>query len=345
MEYKEIFYEAKIINEREVAGIASVFNVRDSYGDIVEKGAFTKTIKEHLRRIKFLWQHDFRLPPVAMINEVNEISKRQLPKQVRDEFPEATGGLEVTREYLDTQMGNDILKGIKQGAINEMSIGYDPVRVKYDKPTDGTDSTRYLQELRLWDLSDVNWGANAATVAQKKVIPFKETPPADEGTSWDAGAEVKKSEVADLKIMCAWYDEDDKESKSAYKLPHHQKNDSYNVVWNGVKAAMGALLGARGGIDVPEGDRKAIYNHLSKHYKAWDKEPPDFKLIELIANANQLLDSGQVDKKTIRPLLDFAEQLISAEPERKIETPPLTLISQDQLRAIKTRLELAARMI
>lgn len=45
----------------ELAGYASVFGVRDSHGDIVERGAFERTIQEHKDNgtmPKFLLQHD-----------------------------------------------------------------------------------------------------------------------------------------------------------------------------------------------------------------------------------------------------------------------------------------------
>ena len=53
-------------------------------------------------------------------------------------------------------------------------------------------------------------------------------------------------------------------------------------------AAMNALVsGARGGVDIPEKDRRAVYDHLAKHYADFGKEPPDYKLIEL---------GGMIDK-------------------------------------------------
>jgi hypothetical protein len=76
--------------------------------------------------------------------------------------------------------------------------------------------------------------------------------------------------------MCAWYDSDNPDVKSSYKLPHHHASGNHAVVWRGVAAAMAALLGARGGVDIPDSDKEGVYNHLAKHYKDFDKEPPEF---------------------------------------------------------------------
>ena len=111
---------------------------------------------------------------------------------------------------------------------------------------------------------------------EKGVIPFKETPKAPEGEKWDAGKEVREAEISDLKIMCTWFDSENPDIKTAYKLPHH-KASGHSVVWRAVAAAMGALLGARGGVIIPTSDKKGVYNHLVKHYKQFGKEPPEFK--------------------------------------------------------------------
>lgn len=102
------------------------------------------------------------------------------------------------------------------------------------------------------------------------------TPKADEDEAWDGAAERSAAEVADLKVMCSWVDSENDDTKGAYKLPHH-KASGKAVVWKGVSAAMGALLGARGGVDIPDDDRKGVYGHLKKHYAEFDKEPPEFK--------------------------------------------------------------------
>lgn len=111
----------------------------------------------------------------------------------------------------------------------------------------------------------------------KGAIPFKHYPLADEADAWDAGAAVKGADTDDLKIMSAWYDSENADVKGSYKLPHHLGNaDGYKTVWKGVAAAMAALLGSRGGVDIPEGDQEKTYNHLKKHYAEFGKEPPEF---------------------------------------------------------------------
>ena len=111
----------------------------------------------------------------------------------------------------------------------------------------------------------------------KAVIPFKETAKAPSDQVWEGSNEVVDADVKDLKEMCAWYDKDNADMKGSYKLPHHKAIADHIVVWRGVSAAMGSLLGARGGVAIPAGDRQGVYDHLSKHYIQFDKKPPELK--------------------------------------------------------------------
>jgi len=187
----------------------------------------------------------------------------------------------------DTTLGRDVQVLLNDGVLRELSIGYDIIKVD----TSDNGKIRHLKEIRLWEWSVVPWAMNPAALVTagmtgdkvKGVIGYVKRPLADEDISWDAGAEVKKAETtADLKAMHTWYDaseedEDGNLKKSAFKLPHHRGEKPYETIWRGVAAAMGALLGARGGVDIPPGDRKGSYSHLSRHYGEFDKEPPDFK--------------------------------------------------------------------
>lgn len=175
MEYKAIQLEVKDIGEdgRTVTGIAAVFGNIDSGYDRLFKGAFKKTLKENAGRIKHLWQHDMAAPPIAVVRELREVGRDDLPDKVKQLYPESTGGLQVARKYLDTPRGNEILTSIKDGAVTEMSFAYDPLKYDFEelKAEDDTRPlmVRNLREVRLYETSDVVWGMNAATVASKTV--------------------------------------------------------------------------------------------------------------------------------------------------------------------------------
>lgn len=114
----------------------------------------------------------------------------------------------------------------------------------------------------------------------KGVIGYSDHGMAPETEGWDGPGEMAACKnVSDLKTICTWFDSANADNKGAYKLPHHHA-EGFKAVWRGVAAAMAALLGARGGVEIPEGDRKGVYNHLKKHYDQFGKEAPDFKMVE-----------------------------------------------------------------
>lgn len=169
MEYKSIVSTTKSIEDRTVTGITAVMGNVDDGSDRLFPGAFAKTLKERIGRVQHLWQHDASQPPTAVIKSAEEVGVADLPMELLGQFPEATGGLQVVREYLPTPRGEEILRGIVAGAIKEMSFGYDPIKFDFEEvaTSGGRKMVRNLREVRLWDTSDVNWGMNAATVASK----------------------------------------------------------------------------------------------------------------------------------------------------------------------------------
>jgi hypothetical protein len=134
------------------------------------------------------------------------------------------------------------------------------------------------KEISIVDNPAIDEGWIILKNVSKSVIPYKDLGKADIDEKWDGSKEVKEATVDDLKLMCAWYDSENADVKDSYKLPHHKASGKHVAVWNGVKSAMGVVLGAMGGVDVPDEDKKSIFNHLSKHYKDFDKEVPDFVL-------------------------------------------------------------------
>lgn len=136
-------------------------------------------------------------------------------------------------------------------------------------------------------------------IENKKVIPYSDHGTAPDSEGWDGPGEEAKCDVAGLKIICAWYDVDNKDNKSAYKLPHHKGDGNHEAIWRGVAAAMASLLGARGGVEIPESDRKGVYNHLKKHYEQFDKPVPDFKMVEeqVLANLTEEIQSIVLERE------------------------------------------------
>jgi len=89
--------------------------------------------------------------------------------------------------------------------------------------------------------------------------------------AWDELTDAEKRKIASC---FAWSPQMPPERFTDLKLPHHDPKTK-NVVWRGVAAAMAALLGARGGVDIPEADRRKVYNHLAGHYRDFEKEAPE----------------------------------------------------------------------
>jgi HK97 family phage major capsid protein/HK97 family phage prohead protease len=122
-----------------ITGYASVFEGEpDSYGDIVAKGAFTKSLAEHKSAASsplLLWQHD-PSEPIGVWLELRE---------------DATGLLVTGHLILDTRRGQEAYSLLKAGALNGLSIGYRP-RSSERRAGGG----RILRDLELIEISLVS---------------------------------------------------------------------------------------------------------------------------------------------------------------------------------------------
>lgn len=141
MELKSLRFELKALDDTEgtFEGYAATFSDRpDSYGDVIERGAFTKTLQENASRIKILWQHN-TWEPIGRPLEMRE-----------DE-----SGLYVKGKLtLGVQRAREALELMRDGVVTELSIGYETVKDVV------MDNVRHLKELRLFDISPVTFAAN-----------------------------------------------------------------------------------------------------------------------------------------------------------------------------------------
>jgi hypothetical protein len=167
MEYKALPQLHKSIEDRTVVGLVAIHGNIDSGGDRSWPGSFADIKDNGRMRARFVWQHRTDEPPTAAINYIREIPRAELPEAVLKFAPEATGAVEVSRTYLDTPRGNEILAGIRAGAIEEMSYAYEiPSGGADTEEVDGI-TIRNIRKVRVFDLSDVLWGMNGATLGSK----------------------------------------------------------------------------------------------------------------------------------------------------------------------------------
>ena len=138
----------------------------DDGNDVIHLGAFAKTLQERGARVRVLWQHN-RAEPIGKPLLIEEHGRDQLPEKVLARAPDAVGGLFTKTKISETRRGKDALVLIGDGVIDELSIGYDPVKFDFDE--EGKTRIRHLREIRLWEYSPVTWGMNEAAVIVKVV--------------------------------------------------------------------------------------------------------------------------------------------------------------------------------
>jgi uncharacterized protein len=141
---KTLQFEIKSLSpDGTFAGYASVFNVLDSQRDVIKVGAFSQTIKGRISEIKLLWQHNIG-EPIGVIEELKEDSQ----------------GLYIRASLLLGKIAraDEAYALIKAGVVRGLSIGYSPVRYRYDTPN----RIRYISQVDLWEVSLVTYPANAA---------------------------------------------------------------------------------------------------------------------------------------------------------------------------------------
>jgi hypothetical protein len=116
------------------------------------------------------------------------------------------------------------------------------------------------------------------------VSAFQDLPLADRDCEWNgsaaekrirkwAGAEDEPNEK--YRNVHVWYDADNKNNFTAYKLLIADVVGGRPVaVPRGVMAAGNVMQGSRGGVDLPKSDIDRVKSHLAKYYKKMDEVAP-----------------------------------------------------------------------
>jgi len=185
MEFKALKFDDSHVNieNRTFMGYASTFGNVDEVGDVIERGAFKKSIKERgpkgSNQIKVLWQHN---EPLGIPLEMYEDEK----------------GLYVEGKVSKTRLGDEALELMKDGVVDKMSIGFSIPKGKmlWDDQT----GTRKIKEVKLFEFSPVTFPANEqASITGMKSLEGKLALLQD-------GVELKEEELLELRQLYAKLD-------------------------------------------------------------------------------------------------------------------------------------------
>lgn len=142
-------------SKREVAVYLSKFGNVDSDNDVIQKGAFKKSLQERgpnspsNRKIAFLRHHNW-----------------EMPIGVFTKLMEDDNGLFAVGRLGTSTLGEDAWRDYQDGIIREHSIGFQRIsdKTKFVKDTSNpAGGFTLLQEVKLWEGSAVTFGANELT--------------------------------------------------------------------------------------------------------------------------------------------------------------------------------------
>jgi len=296
-------------------GYLSTFGNEDRGGDIVVKGAFQDSLKEHMPSL--LWMH-----------------KTDEPIGVFDSLEEDDYGL-----YVKGRMPKDddfvlkrVMPQMKIGSIKSMSIGYSAYGrdgISYEK------DVRYLKKLFLWEGSLVTIPMNdQANLKTKAAMSFSDDLPiAPRPTLWDelpalgrirdwAGTDsegLQDPEVQEkYRQAFLWYDHEDPDDLGYYKLLIADIIDGeLTVVPRAIFQAAARINGARGGIWFWfEEDRPKVMNTIEKYYNKMGLASPfgkTFRIDDFKAHDERTLEElfhngVKVSSKSAVKLVSFIKQ-------------------------------------
>lgn len=155
------FYQKKTVGEstldvddksRRVKVAISHTGSLDSDKDIIEAGAFTKTIKERgPKAANLIWHLTDHNPSLkSAVGKFTEL-------KMEGEF------LVGITDIPNTNWGNDVLEFYKTGHINQHSIGFSTIKREVMNDDDWSKRYTIIKEVALYEGSAVLWGANQNT--------------------------------------------------------------------------------------------------------------------------------------------------------------------------------------
>jgi HK97 family phage prohead protease len=309
MEHKTVPAFLKQVDEDKgvVECIFAIFGNVDEGKDILHPGSFTKTLSERGGKVRILDQHntDSINRVLGKPLDIREISGRDLPIELKAEYPNATGGVWAKIQFfLNTPEGKGAFIRLKEAGIDEWSFGYDAIDTDYTSLTVNGEKiqVRNLRTVKLFEVSPVLWAMNPATVTldakddappaeTKRVTPYQNLDLGSRDEAWH-GDQVRlriREWAGGIDDMdwdkyqkgFLWSDSESPETFQAYKLPYADVVDGELVaIPRGIFAAAASIQGARGTPpDIPADDIERVKRNIDRYYAKMRGEFDDEDLI------------------------------------------------------------------
>ena len=318
-----------------VEGVVGSTAVIDRLGEIIEQDGWDLT--NYKKNPVVLWGHNVReeRPPIGKAVKVwlDGVRKKKLSFDIKFDLAD--------------EFAAEIYRKVKEGFLSTVSVGFLPLENEPMNKDDGGffSPQRYLKQ-ELLELSFVPVPANPEALTAFKsmgitpvkledlypqesanVIEFEDKGIAPITEGWDGPGEIAKAPLGTLGSMAAWVNKE----KDTFYFIHHRSNDG-KAVWRGVASAMALLLGAKGGADIPQEDQEGVYEHLAQHYHEFEKEPPEFKMVEnqVLKGLDEEIDTLSLERedkyqvRLIKKLINLNKQ----RPASNIEKDIITALKQ-----------------
>lgn len=268
--------EEKALREEDdcfrLTGYAATYD-EDRIGDIIVPGAFKKSLDRRAAsgdNVQLFYNHKIDEVPIGNVVKCFEDKKglryeAELPKD-------------------DTFVATRIVPQIKRRSLKANSFGFKIPAGGQERRKDGK---RLLKEIDLWEISVVNNPCNTRANIEgvKGLVGFQDLPVDLKSANWDAAAALTRvtahfaGNCDELKSAFLYVDEEKQATEWEPRLLVADIVDG-KLVANRVALykANAALLGARGGVQIPEDAVDAVKSHIARYFDRIGVEAPEEKL-------------------------------------------------------------------
>lgn len=247
-----------------VTGYGSVFNNKDLGNDVMMPGAFAKSLREDGLPL-LLFNHKMEDAPIGTIVDAKEDRKglwfkAELPKD-------------------DSFVSGRIVPQLKRRGLRGTSIGYRTI----DKETRKSDGARLLKAVKLVEISIVNRAMNPLAMVDtvRGVVANQDHFIRQDVKDWDAEKAFERlkerfGDSEELKSAFFYVDEDKARDDWDRRLLFCDVDDKGRLYANPIAMykCVASLVGARGGVDLPEDAGIAVNSNLKRYYSRLNFEDP-----------------------------------------------------------------------